>query len=184
MYTWSWLCKGILKGEVSLYRWPPIWLVWNQLYDYWQFLCFYLQNRLVQTSQTGGQRYSDTSPLVFPGCVKLNDQCIHWESSCFCPNSTRKEIFKRTSLSKVRFFSAILCIAALRTISSSFVAVHAGIFKSTSWTKLPLDTETKTVIKFRFKKTPPPNFATTWQHVLRLCFFTFIQRTIRKTSRT
>jgi hypothetical protein len=29
--------------------------------------CFYLQNRLIQTSQTGGQWYSDTSPLVFPG---------------------------------------------------------------------------------------------------------------------
>ncbi len=31
--------------------------------------CFYLQNRLIQTS--GGQRYSDTSPLVFPvGLIK------------------------------------------------------------------------------------------------------------------
>ncbi len=30
--------------------------------------CFYLQNRLIQTSQTGGQQYNDTSPLlVFPG---------------------------------------------------------------------------------------------------------------------
>ena len=29
--------------------------------------CFYLQNRLIQTSQTGGQWYNDTSPLVFPG---------------------------------------------------------------------------------------------------------------------
>ncbi len=29
--------------------------------------CFYLQNRLIQTSQTGDQWYSDTSPLVFPG---------------------------------------------------------------------------------------------------------------------
>jgi len=28
--------------------------------------CFYLQNRLIQTSQTGGQRYSDLPPLVFP----------------------------------------------------------------------------------------------------------------------
>jgi hypothetical protein len=28
--------------------------------------CFYLKNRLIQTSQTGGQRYSDSSPLVFP----------------------------------------------------------------------------------------------------------------------
>jgi len=25
-----------------------------------------LQNRLIQTSQTGGQQYTDTSPLVFP----------------------------------------------------------------------------------------------------------------------
>ncbi len=29
--------------------------------------CFYLQNTLIQTSQTGGQPYSDTSPWVFPG---------------------------------------------------------------------------------------------------------------------
>jgi hypothetical protein len=29
--------------------------------------CFYLQNRLIQTSQTGGQWYSDTSPFS-----------IHW----------------------------------------------------------------------------------------------------------
>jgi len=29
--------------------------------------CFYLQNRLIQTSQTGGQWYSDTPPSVFPG---------------------------------------------------------------------------------------------------------------------
>jgi hypothetical protein len=31
--------------------------------------CFYLQNILIQTSQTGGQQYSDTPPfssLVFP----------------------------------------------------------------------------------------------------------------------
>ncbi len=58
--------QGILKGEVSLYQWPPVWLVWNQLYDYWQF-CFYLQNRLIQTSQTG-QWYSDTSPFNIP-CI-------------------------------------------------------------------------------------------------------------------
>jgi hypothetical protein len=28
--------------------------------------CFYLQNRLIHTSQTGGQRYSDTSPFSIP----------------------------------------------------------------------------------------------------------------------
>jgi hypothetical protein len=36
--------------------------------------CVYLQNRLIQTNQTGGQWYSDTSPLVFPGaCFKVYD---------------------------------------------------------------------------------------------------------------
>ncbi len=30
--------QGILKGEVSRYCWPPVWLVWNQLYNNWQFL--------------------------------------------------------------------------------------------------------------------------------------------------
>ncbi len=30
--------QGILKGEVSLYHWPPVQLVWNQLYDNWQLL--------------------------------------------------------------------------------------------------------------------------------------------------
>ncbi len=33
--------------------------------------CFYLQNRLIQTSQTGGQWYSDTSPFSIPWVV-------HW----------------------------------------------------------------------------------------------------------
>ncbi len=32
--------------------------------------CFYLQNRLIQTRQTGGQWYSDTSPFSIP-CINL-----------------------------------------------------------------------------------------------------------------
>ncbi len=31
--------------------------------------CFYLQNRLIQTSQTGGQWYNDTSPFSIP-CLR------------------------------------------------------------------------------------------------------------------
>jgi hypothetical protein len=31
--------------------------------------CFYLQNRLIQTGQTGGQLYSDTSPFSVPWFV-------------------------------------------------------------------------------------------------------------------
>ncbi len=33
--------------------------------------CFYLQNRLIQTSQTGGQWYNDTSPFSIPWLVLL-----------------------------------------------------------------------------------------------------------------
>jgi hypothetical protein len=36
--------------------------------------CFYLQNRLIQTSQTGGHRYSDTSPFSIPWSQSLEDQ--------------------------------------------------------------------------------------------------------------
>jgi hypothetical protein len=32
--------------------------------------CFYLQIRLIQTNQTGGQWYSDTSPFSIP-CLRL-----------------------------------------------------------------------------------------------------------------
>ncbi len=59
--------QGILRGEVSLYGWPPDWLVWNQLYDNWQFLfLFAKQTNPFQTIQTGGQWYSDTSPFSIP----------------------------------------------------------------------------------------------------------------------
>jgi hypothetical protein len=34
-------------------------------------VCFYLQNRLIQTSQTGGQWYSDTPPFSIP-CYSTN----------------------------------------------------------------------------------------------------------------
>ncbi len=59
--------QGILKGEVSLnskhllFDWFGISCMTDDNF------CFYLQNRLIQTSQTGGQWYSDTPPLVFPG---------------------------------------------------------------------------------------------------------------------
>ncbi len=36
--------QGILKGEVSLYRWSPVWLVLNQLYDTLQFLFLFAKH--------------------------------------------------------------------------------------------------------------------------------------------
>ncbi len=43
-------------------------------------LCFYLQNRLIQTSQTGGQWYSDTSPFSIP--CKIYGSVSDEETSC------------------------------------------------------------------------------------------------------
>jgi len=56
--------QGILKGKYYctvdlLFDW---FLISCMTTDHF---CFCLQNRLIQTSQTGGQQYSDT-PLVFP----------------------------------------------------------------------------------------------------------------------
>ncbi len=44
--------------------------------------CFYFQNRLIQTSQTGGQWYSDPSPFRIPWYCHIKQQwpigaCFH-----------------------------------------------------------------------------------------------------------
>jgi hypothetical protein len=59
------LGQGILKGVVSrtidlLFDWFGISCMMTDNF------CFYLQNRLIQTNQTGGQQYSDTSPFSIP----------------------------------------------------------------------------------------------------------------------
>jgi len=57
--------QGILKGKYHctvdlLFDWFVISCMTTDN------ICFYLQNRLIQTSQTGGQWYSDTSPFSIP----------------------------------------------------------------------------------------------------------------------
>ncbi len=59
--------QGILKGEVLLYCWPPVWLVWNQLYDSWQFLFLFVKQTNPNQSN---RRYSDTSPCSIPWFFK------------------------------------------------------------------------------------------------------------------
>ncbi len=51
----------LLKGEVSLYQWPPVWLVWNQLHDYWQILFLFAK----QTNPNQSNRRS-TVQWYFP----------------------------------------------------------------------------------------------------------------------
>jgi hypothetical protein len=53
--------QGIQKGEVSLYHWPPVGLVWNQLYDNWQLLFLFAK----QTNPNQSNRRS-TVQWYFP----------------------------------------------------------------------------------------------------------------------
>jgi hypothetical protein len=61
--------QGILKGEKYhctidlLFDWFGISCMTTNIF------CFYLQNRQIQTSQTGGQRYIDTSPFSIPWSI-------------------------------------------------------------------------------------------------------------------
>jgi len=62
--------QGILKGKYHctvdlLFDWFGISCMTTDNF------CFYLQNRIIQTSQTGGQLYSDISPFSIP-CTKFN----------------------------------------------------------------------------------------------------------------
>jgi hypothetical protein len=56
--------------------------------------CFYLQNRLILTSQTGGQWYSNTFPLEFPADTFKSSsmliyfytkQDVHTQAGCLVP---------------------------------------------------------------------------------------------------
>jgi hypothetical protein len=69
--------QGILKGKYHftidlLFDWLGI----SSMKAKADNFCFYLQNRLIQTSQTGGQRYSDTSPFSIP-CTVVKMQARH-----------------------------------------------------------------------------------------------------------
>jgi hypothetical protein len=52
--------------------------------------CFYLQNRLIQTSQTGGQQYSDTSPFSIP-CSQILNMPLANGVAYFASSSVTKE---------------------------------------------------------------------------------------------
>jgi len=57
--------QGILKGEVSLYHWPPVWLIWIQLYDKRQFL-FLFAKQTIPSVEHEVNGILILPPLVFP----------------------------------------------------------------------------------------------------------------------
>ncbi len=78
--------QGILKGEVSLYCWPPVWLVWNQLYDNWQFLFLFAKQTNPNQSNRGvilrGRGTVILPCLVFPALTLRTSklECLSIES--------------------------------------------------------------------------------------------------------
>ncbi len=59
--------------------------------------CFYLQNRRIQTSQTGGQWYSDTSPFSIPWLLTSKDKW-HWNEPVNNTWFNKSLLFVRTFL--------------------------------------------------------------------------------------
>jgi hypothetical protein len=64
------ITQGKLKGKVSLYHWPPVWLVWNRLYANWQFLFLFVkQTNPNQSNRRSMVQY--TSPFSIPCLISL-----------------------------------------------------------------------------------------------------------------
>ncbi len=91
--------QGILKGVVSMYHWPPVWLVGISRFANKNKNC-QLSYSWFQTSQTGGQQYSDPSPFSVP-CPSYQTRVfagskIFWQSpasSGLCSSSLKKYCF-------------------------------------------------------------------------------------------
>jgi hypothetical protein len=109
--------QGTLKGEVSLYYRPPVWLVWNQLSDNWKFSFLFAK-------QTGGQLYNDTSPFSVPRFNKLASGPSWWVYKVFVlrilfvPSFTswikkEKETFFVKSIQSFFFFILEIFVARL-----------------------------------------------------------------------
>jgi len=76
--TASTFIQGILKGEVSLYHWPPVWLVWTSLF------CKKIVSTYTADSKRVKQEVNGTvilPPLVFPAFPALSHPPSKWDST-------------------------------------------------------------------------------------------------------
>jgi hypothetical protein len=66
-YIFRWIRQGILKGGGKYHFTIDLLLDWFGISCMTtDNICFSLQNRLIETSQIGGQWYSNTSPFSIP----------------------------------------------------------------------------------------------------------------------
>jgi hypothetical protein len=86
--------------------------------------CFYLQNRLIQTSQTGGQRYSDTSPFSIP-C--LNNLSSNFLRTVVLPNSKERTETDATT-PVIKTTNAATVLSTLTAVMADVAEHGAGGF--------------------------------------------------------
>jgi hypothetical protein len=69
--------------------------------------CFYLQNRPIQTNQTGGQQYSDTSSFSIPwdNCLELSSGIPYQKELV---NLLKKALKDQPKKLKYRLYAVIL----------------------------------------------------------------------------
>jgi len=95
--------QGKLKGKVSLYHWPPVWLVWNQLYDNWQFLFLFAKQTNPKKVKQEVNSAVILPPLVFPGQTLL-------ATLPKCPSTKN---FLKNFVRQLVIFGSIMSLAAI-----------------------------------------------------------------------
>ncbi len=86
-YCLNELNQGILMGEVWLYHWPPVWLVWISLFGKKNVSSFTADSKPVQQEVNGTVTLP---PLVFPGLIRLmNTATVSTRTPAF-PNPCSK----------------------------------------------------------------------------------------------
>ena len=88
--------------------------------------CFYLQNRLIQTSQTAGQWYSDTSPFSIPWLHRDGRMCVSQIVFDGKALTSPKEELNCTAKSTALSIPCLKSSHPLKTISWIFVHTRSG----------------------------------------------------------
>jgi hypothetical protein len=103
--------------------------------------CFYLQNRLIQTSQIGGQWYRDISPVSIP-CHNIFD--------CFAECHSLQTLLKNAILLNVILLYGILVMAFLLNIILVNVILLNSILLNVILSVVILNSSLQNVILIRF----------------------------------
>jgi len=138
------LVLGILKREVSVYHCPPVWLLWNRLYDSWQFLFLFAK----QTNPNQSNRRSTVQwyfPLKYslvvcfapmqphlPGRAELLSRCAaspaRWPPSCARCSRRQDKTGKIIQLYVILHFHHKKCpVGGKPTHLTSIFSLHTSV---------------------------------------------------------